>query len=362
MATNTGVFRFLPVHSDAKQSVSGLRFDWLMVGLSFWFLGGLFIDGWAHAHGKVDSTFFTPWHAVFYSGFVAVAAGLCGGIVLNRRRGQSWQQAIPVGYALSLLGVGIFAVGGVGDMTWHILFGIEQSTEALLSPTHLLLALGLTLILSGPFRATWLRSEKMAVPGWIKLLPMLISLTFTLSILTFFTEYANPITHTFASLTSSIRWQQDMFVSMSVDSYLIYTAILMGVVLLALRRWYLPFGAIAVIFALNAALMSLLGNVSNIVYFVPVLFLAGLCADFLLRRLQPSEERIGAVRLFSFTVPLVLYLLYFLALMIVLSQQGSRFTWSIHLWMGSAVIAGVVGLLISFLVFPPARPASQSEL
>ena len=39
-------------------------------------MGGVFLDGWAHAHGKVDRTFltcFTPWHAALYSGYLSVA-------------------------------------------------------------------------------------------------------------------------------------------------------------------------------------------------------------------------------------------------------------------------------------------------
>jgi hypothetical protein len=32
--------------------------------LSAWLVGGLFPDGWAHAHGRVDQSFFTPWHTV----------------------------------------------------------------------------------------------------------------------------------------------------------------------------------------------------------------------------------------------------------------------------------------------------------
>lgn len=35
-------------------------FDWLMVVLSTFFVSGLLLDGWAHAHGKVDNSFFTP--------------------------------------------------------------------------------------------------------------------------------------------------------------------------------------------------------------------------------------------------------------------------------------------------------------
>src|SRR2546426_11492837 len=47
-------------------------FDWTIVALSGVFVSGLFLDGWAHAHGRVDQSFFTPWHAVFYGGFPPV--------------------------------------------------------------------------------------------------------------------------------------------------------------------------------------------------------------------------------------------------------------------------------------------------
>jgi len=57
----------------------------------------------------------------------------------NHASGRPWSRALPAGYGLSLLGVLIFAAGGIGDMIWHVLFGIEADVEALLSPTHLLL-------------------------------------------------------------------------------------------------------------------------------------------------------------------------------------------------------------------------------
>lgn len=41
-------------------SLGGWRFDWTMIVLSAWLLGGAYVDGWAHSHGKVDDTFFYP--------------------------------------------------------------------------------------------------------------------------------------------------------------------------------------------------------------------------------------------------------------------------------------------------------------
>ena len=74
-------------------TIGGLGFDRLMALVSCWFLAGVFLDGWAHTHGLVDRTFFTPWHAVLYSGYFANAIVLTGATVLNRWRGRSWLKA-----------------------------------------------------------------------------------------------------------------------------------------------------------------------------------------------------------------------------------------------------------------------------
>jgi hypothetical protein len=38
-----------------------VRFDRFVIIFVCWFVIGLFIDGWAHNHGLVDKTFFTPF-------------------------------------------------------------------------------------------------------------------------------------------------------------------------------------------------------------------------------------------------------------------------------------------------------------
>src|ERR1700719_1402557 len=115
---------------------SSVLFDWIMVLATIWGIGGLFLDGWAHAHLPQLETFFTPWHAVLYSGYLAMAATLVIKTISNRKlaasgertsgaipspltlsrnsaRGFHWLEAVPAGYGLSLLGVSIFAVSGV---------------------------------------------------------------------------------------------------------------------------------------------------------------------------------------------------------------------------------------------------------
>src|SRR3954449_6690990 len=142
----------------SRAFIGGIAFDCLMSLMGMFFVGGAFLDGWAHNHDKVDQSFFTPWHAFFYSGFLVMAVLLLGTQWLNYRRGAAWNNALPIGYSLSILGVLIFAVGGVGDLLWHAIFGIEKNFDALFSPTHLTLAIGMNLIITGPLRAAWARS------------------------------------------------------------------------------------------------------------------------------------------------------------------------------------------------------------
>jgi hypothetical protein len=57
-------------------------------------VGGIFLDGWAHEHGKVDTSFFTVWHALLYSGYLALTAVLVAALVLNQRAGYTWRMAL----------------------------------------------------------------------------------------------------------------------------------------------------------------------------------------------------------------------------------------------------------------------------
>ena len=329
-----------------QQPIGGLGFDRIMSLLAFVFVAGLFLDGWAHSHGLVDKTFFTPWHAVLYSGYLINALLLVGVLYLNHIRGRSWLKAMPKGYELSLAGVPLFAIGGVGDAIWHTLFGFEVGTDQVLSPTHLLLAFSGILIMTGPLRAAMRRTDMKDAQGWEKLLPMLLSLVALLLMATFFTEYANPFVRTWVV---TYHYQSaSLAQALGVAAILVQTAILMGSLLLVLRRWTLPIGTMTMLFTLNVALIVVLADQYRL---IPGAIIAGIIADILLWWLKPSVERPNALRLFAFLTPLILFLCYFITLMIY-----PGIIWSIHLWLGSCVIAGIVGLALSYLVVPPLGP------
>lgn len=50
--------------------------DLIAAILASWMTLGGFVDGYAHRSLDTPETFFTPWHGVLYSGFLAVAGWL----------------------------------------------------------------------------------------------------------------------------------------------------------------------------------------------------------------------------------------------------------------------------------------------
>jgi hypothetical protein len=339
--------------APARELAGAPAFDWVTVALCAWLQGGGFLDGWAHNHGRVDASFFTPWHAVLYTGFLAVAGWLTGTLAHNRAAGRPWRHALPPGYGLSFVGVLVFAAGGVADALWHRLFGIEQSIEALYSPSHLTLAVGSALIVSGPFRAAWQRLDRVAMPRWGPLLPMLLSLTFTLSGFTFSAQVLHPLFPLRRLMALPRVDEMVVYVqTLLIATVLIQILLRVGVILLAVRRWRLPPGSVTLVWTLNSLLMCTLDPENDYGLLVPVL-LSALVGDGLLALLRPAPQRPWAFRLFAFVMPVVFYLCYFGALWLL-----KGWWWSVHLWAGVIVLAGLVGGLLSYGLLPPPEPGA----
>lgn len=346
MAKMTGIFEQKFAPSDAQaQLQSSPRFDWVVILLGLWMVGGVHLDAWAHHQFEVE-TFFTPWHGVLYSGFLALAAVLMGTYINNLRRGYNWRHAMPDGYGLSLAGAGVFMVGGFADMLWHTLFGIEVDIEALLSPTHLLLAYGSALIVTGPLRAAWRRPVDVS-RRWIGFTPTILSLALLLAELSFFTAYAHPLSDTIVAMGH--RPPGDVqginFQGLGISAILLQSAIMMGVILLAVRRWRLPIGGLTLIITVAYGLTV---SIHEDFFLIPFEILAGLAAETLYWWLKPSLERPASFRWFAFGAPVIFYALYFLTL----ALTGGVW-WTVHLWAGAILLSGVAGWLLSYAFVPP---------
>lgn len=344
----------------SERPAASRRFDYLAVVLAGWFIFGMFLDGWAHNHDRVDDTFFTPWHAVLYSGYAALGLFLVGNHFRNVSRGYSWWRALPPGYMPALAGIIVFGLAGAGDFVWHSLFGFEASMEALMSPAHLSLAVGAFLFLTGPIRAYW--SRQTPPRGWSQTLPLILALTFVVSLLTFFTQYASLAgdSRAMTGFRPVEDWAYDRIVTTGA---LMHTLLLHGLTLVVIRRWRLPFGVFTLIYTLNMTLMvwMLLNHRAEFLLILPFA-LGGFITDGLLRTLHPSAERPTLLRLFAFLVPFITSLAYFLMLnQVGYITEGRGLWWAIHMWLGVPLTAGTGGYLLSFLAVPPAIPADIAE-
>jgi hypothetical protein len=225
----------VPADALRGQPPASWRVDASTMLLGTWLLVGLVVDGWAHNNLQALETFFTPWHALFYSGFVATAAWVLATAARARQPSRSGLAAFPAGYGLAVVGVVVFAVGGAGDLTWHSIFGIEQDVEALFSPTHLLIA-GMALILSAPLRAAWGDPAAPAAPGYRRFLPVLASAALVTVLVAFAFMY-------WAAFIQAIGADSyDPHLLDGVASVLVTNLILLAPLLLLARHWRLPLG------------------------------------------------------------------------------------------------------------------------
>ncbi|ACO46704.1 hypothetical protein DEDE109153_15970 [Deinococcus deserti] len=334
--------------------------------LGFWLMIGLFVDGWAHQHlPSTLETFFTPWHGLFYAGYAATAAWIVFLISRNVRRGARGLAAIPLGYEAGVAGIFLFGAGGVGDMLWHTIFGIEKDVEALLSPTHLLLLSGMQLIVLSPFLAAWKNPDRTQdAPRFKAFLPTLLSATASLSFMSFFHMYLWGTTTVLHASPAVARWEaQGSVTSALAQQYnlvaILFTTVLLLVpVLLMVQRWRLPFGSVTLIFGLNGVLMAALGlastpDISTLALLASPLA-AGLVADALLGR-QAAQPRPAGIWLLGFVTPVVFWGVHFLCVALLYGEG-----WSVELWSGITFMSGLIGFALSLLSTPPSLPRPES--
>ena len=321
---------------------SSARLDWVVALFSIWFVGGVFTDGWAHNHlSSALETFFTPWHALFYSGFTALAIAI--GIVwyLNFKKGYHWKHAWPRGYRLAAIGIAVFFIGGVGDLIWHEVFGIEAGVDALLSPTHLLLAIGGALAVSAPFRSALARGTK--ATSLVAELPGIISLTSAFSLVLFMTQYLSPITHPW--LVNSLHTDDPFFgQALGISNFIYYSIALTGFLLYANRRRVLPGGATAILMGLSTLGMAMM---KDTLYLVPWAIGAGILIDIKKYYLMKLYKGNKMIQCWAMVISVLATLGFLVG---SLAHEGTW--WSIHLLVGAVAVSAIAGWLLSFLALP----------
>ena len=334
--------------NDPARHVTTPKEDLVTVVLAALLIGGSLADSWAHTNLLASlETFFTPWHALLYGGFAATAAWT---IWLGyRRRAEHprwWRDGWPAGYGLGALGAVGFLAAGVGDMLWHTIFGIEVSLDAVLSPTHLLLVVAGTLLVTSPLRSWW------ATGGTVRRAPTGIA---SLALGSIFGVLLLSHTTAIRSTSATRAYDHALGSPSHIDAsygsarYLATTLILLVPVLLVLRRRAVLGTATAVvgaIFLFNLAQFE----------FPSTLTLAGIGATLGAFAVDVLAVRLDAIR--GPDAPLRLPIVGALFGTLVWSGHllglaiADGIGWPVELWAGNIVLAALAGAAIGLVASP----------
>jgi hypothetical protein len=333
-----------------SRPVTTRRQDTITVLLALWLMIGLFVDGWAHNNLDQLETFFTPWHALFYSGFTATALWIASLVARQRSAGRTWREAIPRGYEAVVVGVIVFGIGGVSDWLWHTIFGIEVSIDALLSPTHLVLLTGMLLIFSGPLRSAW--ADPVEPKRLRSFMAPLLAATLSASLLTFFFMYASGLNTDFPVMLyipeTDSNWE---WVALGVLSILWTTLLLVGPMVFLMRRWTPPFGSFTLMFTVAGVLMASIFAFETPLDIIPPV-VAGLAADVLVRIVRAGPANPRGVRWTAALTPLALWSVRFVGF-----EAVGGIGWPPEVWSGTIAFGVLLGLGLALLAFPPRAPA-----
>ncbi|WP_228539405.1 hypothetical protein [Nocardia sp. XZ_19_385] len=334
--TRTGLDQERPRATLADDAVTAL--------VSLWLIGGLMLDAWAHSNRPGLETFFTPWHAVFYSGFIATAGWVAWLVWKHWRTGRRGLAAVPLGYGPTVLALAAFGLSGVADMFWHTIFGIEESIDILFSPSHLGLAITMGVIVTTPVRSAWTDPA----PGTLRRLwPALLGIGLAIAEIMVFLEYGNALILRATWIVTGLSSTENNSAATIAVRMLVTNAALLLPLLFVARRWGLPPGAATICTVPLLVLSGAETGGRNMSTLLSIL-VAAIGTDLLAQALRPTAARRWAYWTFATAAPFFTWSLY---LGVASAAVGSLPTVT-ELWTGAPIVAAGVGLLLGALMLP----------
>jgi hypothetical protein len=334
-----------PAHRPSSFSA---RERWTLVAASSWLVTGLQLDAFAHSTIPDLETFWTPWHAVLYSGIAACGLTLLWLLRPRLPKTLTYRSLLhetPRALRLPLTGMALLLVGGGIDTLWHNLFGIEKGLEIFFSPSHYFIISGMVLVACGPALMLAASSAR-RLPGSDAVMVLVSALLASLP-LHIFSEHASaledPLLGTGADPMDTYSLDAQMF-----HGYVGSTFLLLIPVLVLGRRWSLPVGVPTVLVTFPAlAIMLILGDAAN-VWLPLTIAIATAVVEVAARTSAPLWRRLAPDARW-----LVLGLLAPIAVWgSVLGVGGVviRVGWNLHMVSGLLILTGITGLATAFVV------------
>ncbi|MGI9085359.1 MAG: hypothetical protein ACR2FE_08685 [Aeromicrobium sp.] len=333
--------------ADSPHRQQADRFNAIAAILGLLVIAGLYSDGWAHINIGGLESFFTPWHGLLYGSFTLLTGWIAFGTWNRHRSGIPWSRAVPSAYRLGLVGIGVFGLGGVLDMLWHLVFGVESGIDALVSPTHLILLLGGLLLLSSPLRFWLTRPDRSEVVPW----PAVLSTAALAALVGFFLSYMSVFTDPGATVALTKipegapgHQAAELPAVAGLGGYLV-TTLLLVVPLIHLRRsGRLPTGAVTVFVASISVPASALSEMEHALSLVGALVGAALIDVF------ARNRSIGEV---AALLPVAVWSGQLAGLAI-----AGDLAWPVELWAGVIVMSMLAGLALAATT----RPVASADL
>lgn len=330
--------------------------DAITLAAGVWLLTGTYVDGWAHNNLRDLETFFTPWHAILYSGFAACALWIAALAWRRHTPGTRWTKAIPAGYGAAAAGVILFLISGVADFAWHSVFGIEQNLKALFSPSHLGLATGGFLILGAPFSSAWLGPGR----SWPRLIPAVVSAMLAGMVAAFILqEFAVFARHgLIQTYTSGAGGQQAVTaptsssILVSLGSFFVSTVVLFVPVFLLSLRWRLHAAVPAAMALLPSVALQLMVALRD-PWLLPAAVAGAVLVGALWAVVRPEPDRHARLMTAISLSPVVFWAPYFAGV----ALHDGALSFSPEIWAGTLAWTGLEMLALAALTLKGGRRA-----
>jgi WD40-like Beta Propeller Repeat len=142
---------------------SNVRWAWIAVLFGAWIVSGVFLVVRALNEEVIRDVGISPYHALVYSGLIALAGLSVWLVVRAKRGGRGWREAFPPGYGSLGAGLVVFVASLVLDVAWREGVGIAFGIENGFAPSRVLIGVGLSLVVMAPLRASLLAGGDSAI-------------------------------------------------------------------------------------------------------------------------------------------------------------------------------------------------------
>jgi hypothetical protein len=237
-----------------------------------------------------------------------------------------------IGYSLSLVGALVVLATGFADLLWHLIFGVEKiGLSSQLSPPHAIMVfVGSALIGFGVITQKWFVQDNMSRED--KVIAALMA-TFVVGMMRYLMQTFAPTGN--MSTGPSVEL---------VLSLAIQTGLTIWMLTLVLFYQDLPIGT-----TFTYLLITHVGTpiIFEEYYWLSYIVVGSVIGEALYHVIHPRQSTLR-YRCFSAAIPSVLTLGYFATL-----WTYHPVDWPVHVWTGTILLTGYIGLLLSFLCLKP---------